>query len=51
MDERWEGEEEFEQDIAKEIIALEWWDPANPADDSIWYEEEKIVKQIKEDDL
>ena len=46
-----EEEEEFKQDLAKEIIALEWWDPTNPTDDSICYEEEKMVKTIKGDDL
>ena len=44
-------EEEFEQDIAEEIIALELWDPANPDDDSIWYKEEKIVDPNEENDL
>ena len=30
---------------------LEWWDPANPTDDSIWYEKEQIVEPNEEDYL
>ena len=44
-------EEAFKQDLAEEIIALEWWDPVNPTDDSIWHEEEKLVEPIEGDDL
>ena len=45
-----EEEEEFEQDLIEEVVSLEWWDPTNPVDGSIWYKEEKATKPIKEDD-
>ena len=32
-------------------MTLEWWEPANPTDDSIWYKEEKMTNLIKEDDM
>ena len=45
-----EEEEKFKWDLAEEIIAIEWWDPANPADYSISYKEERMTEPIKEDD-
>ena len=43
-----EEEVEFDEDLAEGILALEWWDPNNPSNDSIWYEEEKLINK---DDL
>ena len=35
------GEEvEFEEDLAEWVLTLEWWDPNNTYDDSIYYEKE-----------
>ena len=44
-----EEEEEFEQDLIEDVMTLEWWDPANPT--TIWYEEEKMTKLVKDEDL
>ena len=40
-----DGDEEldFEQDLAEEVVTIEWWDPTNASDDSMWYEEENPV--------
>ena len=53
VDEIWieggEEEQQFEQDITDGIVAIEWWNLMNIADDSIWYEEEREIPT--EDDL